>query len=80
MLAHWAGALIFMLAALLIPRLLEEVRVSDFALVGVVISPQSCRAGGDPLRPSAASDLLKLSPVVERPYRAAILWGGCAAR
>ena len=36
-LAHWAGALIFILAALLIPRLLEEVRVGDFILIGVVI-------------------------------------------
>src|SRR6056297_3501833 len=37
LLSHWAGALIFILAALLIPRLLEEARLSDFALVGVVI-------------------------------------------
>lgn len=36
-LAHWAGALIFILAALLIPRLLEEVRLGDFALVAVVV-------------------------------------------
>ena len=75
-LAHWAGALIFILAALLIPRLLEEVRLTDFVLVGVVIvAAVAARAvilfGLLPLL-----TLLKLSPAVERPYRAAILWGG----
>ncbi|MHA7851794.1 cation:proton antiporter [Roseovarius sp.] len=76
LLAHWAGALIFILAALLIPRLLEEVRLSDFALVGVVIlAATAARAvilfGFLPLL-----SRLRVSPVVERPYRAAILWGG----
>lgn len=75
-LAHWAGALIFILAALLIPRLLEEVRVEDFVLVGVVIlAAIAARAvilfGLLPLL-----TVLKLSPAVERPYRIAILWGG----
>jgi CPA1 family monovalent cation:H+ antiporter len=75
-LAHWAGALIFILAALLIPRLLEEVRVGDFLLVGVVIlAAIAARAvilfGLLPLLTT-----LKLSPPVERPYRVAILWGG----
>ncbi|HMR54717.1 MAG TPA: cation:proton antiporter [Amaricoccus sp.] len=75
-LAHWAGALIFVLAALLIPRLLEEVRVEDFVLAGVVIlAAIAARAvilfGLLPLLTA-----LKLSPTVERPYRVAILWGG----
>ncbi|MGY9047056.1 MAG: cation:proton antiporter [Rhodobacterales bacterium] len=76
LLAHWAGALIFILAALLIPRLLEEVRAADFALVGVVIiAAVTARAvilfGLLPLL-----TLLRVSPAVERPYRIAILWGG----
>ncbi|WP_187429309.1 K(+)/H(+) antiporter NhaP2 [Roseobacter fucihabitans] len=76
LLAHWAGALIFILAALLIPRLLEDVRISDFALIGVVvIAAIAARAmilfGLLPLL-----TLLRISPVVERPYRSAILWGG----
>ncbi len=75
-LAHWAGALIFILAALLIPRLLEEVRLGDFALVGVVIlAAIAARVivlfGLLPLLTT-----LRLSPPVERPYRVAILWGG----
>ncbi|SEL21043.1 sodium/proton antiporter, CPA1 family [Roseovarius nanhaiticus] len=76
LLAHWAGALIFILAALLIPRLLEEIRWSDFALIGVVIlAAIAARAvilfGLLPLL-----TLLRISPAVERPYRSAILWGG----
>ena len=58
------------------PRLLEEVRVGDFLLVGVVIlAAIAARAiilfGLLPLLTT-----LKLSPPVERPYRVAILWGG----
>lgn len=76
LLAHWAGALIFILAALLIPRLLGEARLSDFALIAVVIAAAvAARAvilfGLLPLLSFA-----RLSPVVERPYRVAMLWGG----
>ncbi|GAA0413237.1 cation:proton antiporter [Cocleimonas flava] len=76
LLAHWAGALIFILAALLIPRMLETVRLDDVYLVLVVIvAAIAARAvilfGLMPLMSS-----LRLSPKVEMPYRAAILWGG----
>ena len=76
LLAHWAGALIFILAALLIPRLLQEVRVEDFILIGVVIlAATGARVvilfGLLPLLTA-----LRISPAVERPYRGAILWGG----
>ena len=76
LLAHWAGALIFILAALLIPRLLEDVRAGDLALVGVVvIAAIAARAailwGLLPLLTR-----LRASPAVDRQYRAAILWGG----
>jgi monovalent cation:H+ antiporter, CPA1 family len=75
-LAHWAGALIFVLAALLIPRLLEDVRTEDFLLIAVVIAATFVARvfvlfG---LLPLLAA--LRLSPVVEQPYRIAILWGG----
>lgn len=76
LLAHWAGALIFILAALLIPRLLEDVQVGDFVLVGVVIiAAIAARAvilfGLLPLL-----TMIKASPPVEPRYRVAILWGG----
>ena len=76
LLAYWASALIFILAALLIPRLLEGVRPGDFALILVVIAAAIAARlvilfGLLPLL-----TVLRLSPAVERPYRIAILWGG----
>ena len=75
-LAHWAGALIFLLAAVLIPRLMGDVRLDDLFLVGVVagaaIVARVIMLWG--VLPLLA--LVKLSPRVETPYRTAILWGG----
>lgn len=76
LLAHWAGALIFILAALLIPRVLEDLRVGDFLLIGAVtIAATAARAlmlfG---LLPFLSA--FRLSPSIDRPYRVAILWGG----
>ncbi|HEY9039459.1 MAG TPA: cation:proton antiporter [Roseovarius sp.] len=76
LLAHWAGALIFILAALLIPRILEDVRIGDFLLLGVVVLAAIAARmvilfGLFPLL-----TMFRISPVVERPYRVAILWGG----
>ncbi|WP_417604658.1 cation:proton antiporter [Primorskyibacter flagellatus] len=76
LLAHWAGALIFILAALLIPRMLEEVRVSDFALLGVVILAAIAARAAIIFALMPLLTALRISPNVERPYRAAILWGG----
>ncbi|MEO5620638.1 MAG: cation:proton antiporter [Cypionkella sp.] len=76
LLAHWAGALIFILAALLIPRLLEAVRPSDFALVGVVIAAAMAARVVVLFGLLPALTALKISPMVERRYRVAILWGG----
>ena len=75
-LAHWAGALIFILAALLIPRLLEEVWLEDVLLVGVVILAAVAARAAILFGLMPVLTALKLSPTVERPYRAAILWGG----
>ncbi len=75
-LAYWAGALIFILAALLIPRLMGDLRPSDIYLIGViVIAAFVARAvilwGMLPLLAR-----LRLSPAVGPTYRTAILWGG----
>ncbi len=76
LLAHWAGALIFILAALLIPRLLGEVRAEDFVLIGVVICAAVAARGLILFGLLPLLTLLRVSPAVERPYRVAILWGG----
>jgi CPA1 family monovalent cation:H+ antiporter len=75
-LAHWAGALIFILAALLIPRLLEEVRLEDFFLVGVVIVAAIVARVVVLFGLLPLLTVMRVSPTVDRPYRVAILWGG----
>ncbi|MBE3638339.1 cation:proton antiporter [Mangrovicoccus algicola] len=75
-LAHWAGALIFILAAILIPELMATATWIDAVYVGVVaIAAFAARAVVLFLLLPALT-LLRLSPRVEMPYKAAILWGG----
>ncbi|WP_435259110.1 cation:proton antiporter [Thioclava sp. FR2] len=76
LLAYWAGGLIFVLAALLIPRTFENLRPGDFGLILItVLAAFVARAiilyGLLPILTGA-----KLSPQVEPPYKLAILWGG----
>ncbi|MDO9638739.1 MAG: cation:proton antiporter [Pseudotabrizicola sp.] len=76
LIAYWAGGLIFVLAALLVPRVLADLRPTDIGLILVtVIAAFVARAivlyGILPLLTAA-----RLSPQVDSPYRIAILWGG----
>lgn len=76
LISYWAGGLIFMLAALLVPGILQTLRAGDFALILVtVVAALGARAailyGLLPLLTAT-----RLSPRVEPPYRIAILWGG----
>lgn len=75
-LAHWAGSLIFILAALLIPRLIGRATAWDVTLVSVVVvaavAARALMLWG--LLPLLAR--FNLSPRVEQTYRMAILWGG----
>ncbi len=75
-LAYWAGALIFILAALLIPRLLVDVRINDVVLVGVIVLAAFAARAFMLFGVLPVLTLLKLSPRVEPTYRVAILWGG----
>ncbi len=76
LLSHWAGALIFILAALLIPRLLEEVNLTDIALVLVMVAAAIFARALILFVLMPLLSLMSLSPPVEQPYRIAILWGG----
>lgn len=76
LLAHWTGSLIFILAALVVPRLLDDVGWSDLGLVGVVVAAATA---------ARAVTLFGVLPVLERTglsrrigpgYRIVILWGG----
>lgn len=75
-LAHWAGALIFLLAAFLVPRLLGDVQWRDIGLIGVVVVSATAARLFMLYLVLPALTLIKLSPRVDRPYRIAILWGG----
>ena len=76
LLAHWAGALIFILAALLIPRMLEEVRLSDVGLIAIVTLAAITARALILFVLMPLMSRVRLSPDIERPYRVAILWGG----
>ena len=76
LLAHWAGALIFILAALLIPRLLESVEIGDIGLILVVVAAAVAARAAILFGLMPLLSLLRLSPAVDVPYRVAILWGG----
>ncbi|SLN18540.1 Na(+)/H(+) antiporter ApNhaP [Roseivivax jejudonensis] len=76
LLAHWSGALIFVLAALLIPRLLEGLDWTDVGLILVVTAAALLARALILFGLLPALARLRLSPYVERPYRTAILWGG----
>ena len=76
LLAHWAGALIFILAALLIPQLLGGVRPGDAVLLAVLVGAAVLARVLVLFGVLPVLSFLRLSPRVERPYRVAILWGG----
>jgi CPA1 family monovalent cation:H+ antiporter len=76
LMAYWAGGLIFVLAAILVPRIMENLRPADFGLIMVTVGAAFvARAiilyGLLPMLTAA-----RLSPRVSPPYRLAILWGG----
>jgi CPA1 family monovalent cation:H+ antiporter len=75
-LAHWAGALIFLLAALLVPRLLGDMRPYDLFLIAVVIVAATLARMFMLYAVLPLLTALRLSPRVDQPYRVAILWGG----
>ncbi|MFN7090844.1 MAG: cation:proton antiporter [Allorhizobium sp.] len=75
-LAHWAGALIFLLAALLVPRLLGDMRLYDLFLIGVVVVAATTARLFMLYCVLPLLTTLGLSPKVEPPFRVAIMWGG----
>ncbi|MDB6180246.1 cation:proton antiporter [Paracoccus fistulariae] len=76
LLAHWAGAMIFVLAALLIPRLLDTIDLRDIALIMVVVAAALVARAVILFGFLPLLTMLRLSPAVDARYRVAILWGG----
>lgn len=76
LMAHLAGSLIFLLAALLIPKLVPNLLWSD---IGLILMTAVAALIARALILYLLLPLLtmaRLSPRVEGPYRLAILWGG----
>lgn len=74
--AFWASSLIFVIAAISVPRLMVDMTWYDLALVGVVVvAALVARAivlfGFLPLL-----NLMRVSQAVSTPYKTVILWGG----
>lgn len=76
LLAYWAGSLIFVMAALLIPRLMRDMQLADLGLVLVTAAAAFLARALILFGLLPLLTKLRLSPRVERPYRIAILWGG----
>lgn len=76
LLAYWAGGLIFVLAAILIPRLMADLTPRDFILIVMTALAALVARGVILFGLMPLLSALRLSPRVERPYRVAILWGG----
>ncbi len=76
LLAHWAGSLIFILAALLIPRLVDSIGWQDLALIGVVIIAATLARAVTLFGVLPMLRLARLSPAISPGYKTVILWGG----
>ncbi|KPQ07193.1 MAG: monovalent cation:H+ antiporter, CPA1 family [Rhodobacteraceae bacterium HLUCCA12] len=76
LLGYWASGMIFVLAALLIPRLLANVRPFDLVLIAVTVVAALVARALILFVMLPVLTRLRASPRVEVPYRLAILWGG----
>ncbi|MFN4172124.1 MAG: cation:proton antiporter [Pseudorhodobacter sp.] len=76
LLAYWAGGLIFVLAAILIPRLMANVTWKDLGLILVTVAAAFVARAVILFGLMPLLSLMRASPKVEPRYRVAILWGG----
>lgn len=76
LLAHWAGSLIFILAAILVPRLLVDATWADLGLLLVVIVAAIVARALTLFGLMPLLTWLKLSPPISPAFRFVILWGG----
>lgn len=76
LLGYWAGGLIFVLAALLIPRLMANAQPYDAVLVAITVVATLVARAGILFGLLPLLGRLRLSPRVDTRQRTAILWGG----
>ena len=76
LLGHWAGGLIFVLAAILIPRLMADAQPFDLVLVAITVGATLVARAAILFGLMPLLGRMRLSPRVDRRQRTAILWGG----
>jgi monovalent cation:H+ antiporter, CPA1 family len=72
----WASSLVFVMASLLVPRLLATVRIQDLWLLGLVIVAAFAARAAVLFGILPILSTLRLSRHVDTPYKLAITWGG----
>jgi len=72
----WANSLIFIMASLLVPRLLSAVSIHDLWLLALVIASAFAARAAVLFGVLPILGALKLSRPVENAYKVAITWGG----
>lgn len=75
-LAFWARSLVFVLASILVPKLLTNVGPYDLALVGVLVLAAHLARVFVLFVLLPPLNLFHLTEPVSRPYKLAIIWGG----
>ncbi len=75
-LAFWASSLIFVLASLLVPRMLFDVSSHDVTLLAVLVGAALLARGIVLFGLLPLMTLLRLSQAVSNRYKTVILWGG----
>lgn len=76
LLAHWAGSLIFILAAIFVPRMLDNITLADVRLLAVLIVAATLARALVLFGLLPALTAAGLSPGVNRATKLVMLWGG----
>ena len=74
--AFWARSLIFLLASILVPRLLADVGLHDIVLLGVLIAAAFGARAFALFVLLSPMEHLRLTPRIDLNYKLAIIWGG----
>jgi monovalent cation:H+ antiporter, CPA1 family len=74
--AFWARSLVFILASILVPRLLGDIGLHDLLLVAVLVAAAFAARILELFVLVPSLELLKLSQPISSAYKLAITWGG----
>ncbi|MBA3517194.1 MAG: cation:proton antiporter [Rhizobiales bacterium] len=75
-LAFWAGSLVFILAAILVPRLLRDIGWQEALLLATLVATALLARAAVLFGFMPILSALRVSPAISPSYRAVMLWGG----